>query len=153
MKTINDIVFDCLKPKLEYICSKIQNSLENVTEETKELYSEDIESYAKVIHELLKYVEGKEQSSSKEPFTQYFQAIIDQIRHLVAKEGKKIKVLNIKEGVDANEQFKKCEQLCKSVKNRLESVVTTSVPGEERIYWPYKNIQFSIRGGNQRTIN
>ena len=69
MKSINDLVFECLKPKLEYICGKIQNSLENVTDETKEHQSGVIESYAKVIHEMLKYIEGKEHRSVK-PLTE-----------------------------------------------------------------------------------
>ncbi len=68
MKDINNLVFECLKPKLEYICDEIQNSLENVTDETKKYQSCIIESYAKVIHEMLKYVEGKDHKLEK-PFT------------------------------------------------------------------------------------
>ncbi|MFX1590183.1 MAG: hypothetical protein ACFFC1_18745 [Promethearchaeota archaeon] len=66
MRSINDLVFECLKPKLEYICDKIQDSLENITDDTKEHQSDNIESYAKVIHEMLKYVEGKEYKSKKD---------------------------------------------------------------------------------------
>jgi len=76
LKAINDIVFECLKPKLEYICDKIQNSLEDVTDETKEHQSDNIESYAKVIHEMLKYVEGKEYKSDNsftEPVGSFFE--------------------------------------------------------------------------------
>ncbi|MFX0027141.1 MAG: hypothetical protein ACFE8M_12075 [Candidatus Hermodarchaeota archaeon] len=69
MKSINDLVFECLKPKLEYICDKIQDSLENITDDTKEYQSDNIESYANVIHEMLKYVEGKEYKS-EENFTE-----------------------------------------------------------------------------------
>ena len=65
MKSVNDLVFECLKPKLEYICGKIQNSLENITDETKEHQSGVIESYAKVIHEMLKYIEDKAHRSVK----------------------------------------------------------------------------------------
>ena len=50
-------MFECLKPKLEYICDKIQINLEKVTDETKDHHSGIIESYAKVIHEMMKYVE------------------------------------------------------------------------------------------------
>ncbi|MGB5911623.1 MAG: hypothetical protein WBH31_10555 [Promethearchaeia archaeon] len=70
MKSINDLVFECLKPKLEYICDKIQDSLENITDDKKEHQSDNIESYAKVIHEMLKYIEGKDHKlvkSSNEP--------------------------------------------------------------------------------------
>lgn len=66
MRSINDLVFECLKPKLEYICDKIQYSLENITDDTKKRQSDNIESYAKVIHEMLKYVEGKEYKSEKD---------------------------------------------------------------------------------------
>lgn len=59
-------MFECLKPKLEYICDKIQDSLENITDDTKERQSDSIESYAKVIHEMLKYVEGKEYKLEKD---------------------------------------------------------------------------------------
>ena len=60
MKAINDLVFECLKPKLEYICGKIQGCLESVTDETRDHQSGNIECYAKVIHEMLKYIEGKD---------------------------------------------------------------------------------------------
>ncbi|MFX1298402.1 MAG: hypothetical protein ACFFD2_26550 [Promethearchaeota archaeon] len=65
MKGINDLLFECLKPKLEHICDKIQNSLDNVTDETKQHQSGIIESYAKIIHEMLKYIESKEPISVK----------------------------------------------------------------------------------------
>ena len=61
----NELVFECLKPKLEFICDKIQNSLEGVTDETKDQHSSIIESYANVIHEMLKYIENKDCESVK----------------------------------------------------------------------------------------
>jgi len=63
LKAVNDLVFECLKPKLEHICDKIQDGLDKVTDETKQHQSGIIESYAKIIHEMLKYIESKELTS------------------------------------------------------------------------------------------
>lgn len=145
-------MFECLKPKLEYICSKIQDSLENVTDETKEHHSGNIEAYAKVIHEMLKYIEGNEHKS-EEPFTEYFQAIISRIGQVIAKEGREIVVLKVQADADVEKQFEKCQEVCESVKDKIESVVTVSLPGEGRIFWPYRNVQFYIREGNGQVIN
>jgi len=68
----DELVFECLKPKMEYICGKIQNSLENVTDETKEHHSGIIETYARVIHEMLKYIEGKDQLNDVLKFKKIF---------------------------------------------------------------------------------
>ncbi|MFX0020258.1 MAG: hypothetical protein ACFFBT_15340 [Promethearchaeota archaeon] len=56
-----------MKPKLEQICDKIQNSLDDVTDETNQHQSDIIESYAKIIHEMLKYIESEEPTSLKPP--------------------------------------------------------------------------------------
>ena len=116
MESINDLVFEFLKPKLEYICGKIQNSLENVTDETKDHHSGIIESYAKVIHEMREYIGGKEYKS-EEPFTEYFQAIINRIGQLIAKEGREIEVLNVQADIDVKKQYEKCQKVCESVKD------------------------------------
>jgi len=36
------------------------------------------------------------------------------------------------------------------VKDIFETVVTTSLPGEERIFWPCKDVQFYIIEGKQK---
>ena len=38
----------------------------------------------------------------------------------------------------------------KKVKKKIEVVVTTSLPGEERIFWPFKDVQFYIRVGEEK---
>jgi len=35
-------------------------------------------------------------------------------------------------------------------KERMEVVVTTGLPGEERIFWSYGNVQFYIREGEEK---
>ena len=35
------------------------------------------------------------------------------------------------------------------VKNLFEAVVTTSLPEEERIFWPYHDMQFYIEEGKE----
>ena len=42
------------------------------------------------------------------------------------------------------------EETCEIVKGIFEAVVTASLPGEERIFWPYKDVQFYIIIGKQK---
>ena len=65
--------------------------------------------------------------------------IIDKISQLISAEGKEIVVFNVEAEKDAHMQFEKYQVTCKTVKSIFEAVVTTSLPGEERIFWPYKN--------------
>lgn len=86
--------------------------------------------------------------------------IIDKISRVIKKQGKEIVVFNVDAIPDPVEQFKKYELACETVKNIYEAVVTTILPGEERIFWPYKDVQFYIREreekvhmtGNQENI-
>ncbi len=36
------------------------------------------------------------------------------------------------------------------MKDRKEVVVTAGLPGEERIFWPYEDVQFYIREGDPK---
>lgn len=76
--------------------------------------------------------------------------IIDRISRLISAEGKKIVVFNVEAERNPEVQFKKYQVACETVKNIFEAVVTTSLPGEERIFWPYKNAQFYIRDGQEK---
>jgi len=39
------------------------------------------------------------------------------------------------------------------VNNMFEAVVTTSLPGENRIFWPYQDVQFYIKDDNGGIIH
>lgn len=54
-------------------------------------------------------------------------------------------LINIEAGGDPYFQFEKCMEAVEIVRNKEESVVSTSLPGEERIFWPYYGVQFYIR--------
>ena len=79
-----------------------------------------------------------------------WQFIIDKISRLISVEGKKIVIFNVEAERDPKSQFEKYQATCETVKHTFEAVVTTSLPGEERIFWPYRNAQFYIREGNEK---
>jgi len=79
-----------------------------------------------------------------------WQFIIDRISRLISAEGKEIVVFNVEAERDAKTQFEKYQETCDIMKDNFEAVVTTSLPGEERIFWPYKDVQFYIREGEEK---
>ena len=76
--------------------------------------------------------------------------IIKRISQLINAEGKEIVVFNVEAERDAKIQFEKYQVTCETVKTVFEAVVTTSLPGAERIFWPYKDVQFYIREGEEK---
>ena len=82
--------------------------------------------------------------------------LIYKISHLIEENGKKIVILNVEAQIDSKRQFEQYQKTCESVKDRFEAVVITSLPGEERIFWPYQDVQFYIKKAkkkfNQRAI-
>jgi len=76
--------------------------------------------------------------------------LIDKISHLIKRDGKEIVILNVEAQIDSKRQFEQYQKTCESVKDRLEAVVTTSLPGEERIFWPYQDVQFYIKEGVEK---
>lgn len=76
--------------------------------------------------------------------------LINQMKHLIAKKGKKIVLINVEVMKNLKKQFEKYMKTCESVKNQFEVVVSTSLPGEERIFWPYQDVQFYIRDGDEK---
>lgn len=79
-----------------------------------------------------------------------WQYIIDKISQVIKNQGKEIIVFNVEAMPDPVEQFKRYELACETVKDKYEAVVTTSLPGEERIFWVYKDVQFYIREGEEK---
>lgn len=76
--------------------------------------------------------------------------IILRLSELISAEGKEIVVFNVEAERDVKIQFEKYQVTCETVKTIFEAVVTTSLPGEERIFWPYKDVQFYIREGEEK---
>ncbi len=79
-----------------------------------------------------------------------WQYIIDKISQLITAEGSKIVIFNVEAERDPKAQFEKYQATCETVKNMFEAVVTASLPGEERIFWPYKDVQFYIIEGKEK---
>ena len=71
--------------------------------------------------------------------------LIDRLKDLIAKEGKQIIVYNVEAQPNPEMQYKQYIKMCEDVKHCIEAVVTTGLPGEERIFWPYQDVQFCIR--------
>ena len=78
-----------------------------------------------------------------------WQYIIKKITQLVRAEGKEIVIFNVEAERDPKSQFEKYQATCETVKNIFEAV-SASFPGEERIFWPYKNAQFYVREGEEK---
>ncbi len=78
-----------------------------------------------------------------------WQYIIDKISRLISAEGKKIVLFNVEAQRDSAKQFQRYEEMCETVKNTFEAIVT-SLPREERIFWPFKDAQFYIIEGVEK---
>jgi hypothetical protein len=76
--------------------------------------------------------------------------LIDRIKQLVAQKGKKLVVINIDARPDPEEQYNMYMATVEMMKSQYETVVTTGLPGEERISWPYHDVQFYIREGVEK---
>ena len=74
-----------------------------------------------------------------------FEFLTQRLGDLISQEGKKMVLINMEAGRDPNIQFEKYMEAVELVRNQLECVVSTSLPGEERIFWPYHDVQFYIR--------
>ena len=89
-----------------------------------------------------------------------FEFLLQRLGALISEEGKKLVLINVEAGRNAKKQYDKYMQAVKLSRNKVECVVSTSLPGEERIFWPYYDVQFYIRDdkeaisstGNQETI-
>ena len=79
-----------------------------------------------------------------------WQYVINKISQLITAEGSKIVIFNVEAERDPKSQFEKYQATCETVKSMFEAVMTASLPGEERIFWPYKDVQFYIGMGEQK---
>ena len=59
-------------------------------------------------------------------------------------------LINIEVRENLKEQFEMYQKTCELVKANFEMVVSTGLPGEERIFWPHQDIQFYIREGKEK---
>jgi len=78
-----------------------------------------------------------------------FEFLIQRLGDLISQEGKKMVLINMEAGADPNIQFEKYMEAVELVRNQVECVVSTSLPGEERIFWPYHDVQFYIRDNKE----
>ncbi len=76
--------------------------------------------------------------------------VIERLKELIAREGQEIVVFNVDAIRDADKQYNKYMNVVESMKNQMNAVVTTGLPGEERIFWPYQDAQFYIREGEEK---
>ncbi|TFG16887.1 MAG: hypothetical protein EU531_05065 [Promethearchaeota archaeon] len=74
--------------------------------------------------------------------------IIERLKKLISNYGKQIVVMNVEANMDVNQQFETYMKSVERFKKNIETVITTSLPGEERIFWPFKDVQFYIREGH-----
>jgi hypothetical protein len=86
----------------------------------------------------------------KESWKIKFEFLIERLGKLIAKEGRKMVGMNVKASPDVKKQFEKYQSTCEQVKNQPNVIVMTSLPGEERIFWPYHDVQFYIRYGDEK---
>lgn len=71
--------------------------------------------------------------------------IIDRIKDIVSRKGKKMYIINVEADINPKRQFENYQKTCESVKHIYEAVVTTGLSDEERIFWPSQDVQFYIR--------
>lgn len=76
--------------------------------------------------------------------------IIEKINQYLKTRSKEVVVINIKARLDVQEQYDMYMATVEETKEKMEVIVTTGLPGEERIFWPYGNVQFYIREGKEK---
>ena len=76
--------------------------------------------------------------------------IIQKIDTYLKTMGREVVVINIDARLDVQEQYEMYMATVEEMKERMEVVVTTGLPGEERIFWAYGNVQFYIREGEEK---
>ena len=76
--------------------------------------------------------------------------LIERLKELIAKEGKQIVVYNVEARPNPERQYRKFMNVCEKAKQCVEAVVTTGLLGEERIFWPYHDVQFYIKDGEEK---
>ncbi len=74
-----------------------------------------------------------------------FEFLIQRLGALVSQEGKRLELINVEAEGNPKEQFEKYMKTVEIVRDKVECVVSTSLPGEERIFWPFYDVQFYIR--------
>ena len=74
-----------------------------------------------------------------------FEFLIQRLKDLVSQEGKKLVLVNVEAGRNPKKQFDKYMEAVELDRDKVECVVSTSLPGEERIFWPFYDVQFCIR--------
>ncbi|MFX1296464.1 MAG: hypothetical protein ACFFD2_16615, partial [Promethearchaeota archaeon] len=87
----------------------------------------------------------KKITNNNEVWMAKFQFLIDRLGALISQEGKKLVLINVEAEKKPKKQFDKYMQTVEFVRDKVECVVSTSLPGEERIFWPYYDVQFYIR--------
>ncbi len=81
----------------------------------------------------------------KEAWLVKFEFLIQRLKDLVSQEGKKLVLVNVEAGRNPKKQIDKYMEAVELVRDKIECVVSTSLPGEERIFWPFHDVQFCIR--------
>ncbi|MFX1364652.1 MAG: hypothetical protein ACFFCE_12760 [Promethearchaeota archaeon] len=76
--------------------------------------------------------------------------LIERLKELIAQEGQEILVLNVEVMKDTETQYKKYMNVVESMKNQLNIVVTRGLVGKQRIFWPYYDVQFYIKEGEEK---
>ncbi len=74
-----------------------------------------------------------------------FEFLIQRLGALISQEGKKLVLINVEAEREPKEQFDKYMQAVELVRDKVECVVSASLPGEERVFWPFYDVQFYIR--------
>jgi hypothetical protein len=84
-------------------------------------------------------------SKTKVSWLVKWEIIIERLKKLIADHGKEIVIMNIEASRDVDRQFKAYLDTVERFKNHIGVVVTTSLPSEERIFWPSQDVQFYVK--------
>lgn len=76
--------------------------------------------------------------------------IINTVGRHLERSGMIVVVINVDTRCDAKEQYDMYMSTVEQMKERREVVVTTGLPGKERIFWPYEDVQFYVREGDPK---
>lgn len=94
--------------------------------------------------------ENSTSSNEKEFWKVSFKYMMDQMGKLLGKEGKSLHAYNVDAHWDQKSQYFTFMDTVDKLKDKDDCIVTSSLPGGERIFWPYYDTQFFIRDKEER---
>lgn len=78
-----------------------------------------------------------------------FDFLTNRLKDLIAQEGKQMVLINVAAEKDPNIQYERYMHAVEIVRDKVDCIVSTRLPREERVFWPFYYVQFYIEDGKK----